>query len=345
MPKKITNQLNIIERVDKLLAQSESEVDELLATRLKEILSTLSVMYNKFVIDDKTSYTDLNKYNRLSKELERISEQMNEDYKQIVKMIEHSTQRIYIEKYLMMAYLFEVYQSTDEENIGVHGFSIPSEEVVAAALVNPIEFLTLPNVFKQHRNEIIRKLHIEIASSLLSGEGFDKMAQRIEKAIGFSRNKARTVARTEGSRAMAMADRATEEELKKYAKVQKVWLASLDHKTRTAHRKLDGQRAKDSLFHYKGLKAPGPCQWHVASMDINCRCTVIYLVNGQFPSVRRGRDYTDKTYQGRLQERIEMHIQSGDTYAQAYKKADKEVLPPSTTMPYVTFDDWRKKYS
>ncbi|MEG0380396.1 MAG: phage head morphogenesis protein, partial [Kurthia sp.] len=69
MAKKIYNQLDIIERVDKMIAQSESEVDELLSKRLREILESLNMMYNKFVVDDKSSYTDLNKYNRLSKEL------------------------------------------------------------------------------------------------------------------------------------------------------------------------------------------------------------------------------------------------------------------------------------
>lgn len=340
MAKQIHNQLDIIERVDRMIAESESEVEELLSKRLREILESLSTMYNKFVVDDKTSYTDLNKYNRLSKELERISQQLNEDYKAIVKMIEYSNERIYVEQYLMMAYLFEVYQSTED------GFSLPTEDTVAAALVNPIEFLRLPNVLKEHRNEIIRKLHIEISSSLLAGEGYWKMAKRIEKAVGFSQYKARAVARTEGGRARSLSDQAVTEEMKKYADIDDVWLSSLDHKVRTAHRKLDGQIAdKDGYFHYKGLKAKGPHLWNVAKMDINCRCVKLKLVNGQLPSVRRGRDYKDDKYQQKLADRIDMYMEDGYTYAQAYKMADKEVLPPSTTMPYTTYDEWRKRYS
>lgn len=340
MSKQIRNQLDIIERVDKMIEQSESEVEELLSKRLREILESLSVMYNKFVVDDKTSYTDLNKYNRLSKELERIANQLNEDYKAIVKMIEYSNERIYVEQYLMMAYLFEVYQSTED------GFSLPTEDTVAAALVNPIEFLRLPNVLKEHRNEIIRKLHIEISSSLLAGEGYWKMAKRIEKAVGFSQYKARAVARTECGRARSLSDQAVTEEMKKYADIDDVWLSSLDHKVRTAHRKLDGQIAdKDGYFHYKLWKAKGPHLWNVAKMDINCRCVKLKLVNGQLPSVRRGRDYKDDKYQQKLADCIDLYMEEGYTYAQAYKKADKEILPPSTTMPFIGYDDWRRKYS
>lgn len=335
MMPKIHNQLDIIERIDKLIAQSESDVDKLMAKRLQEILNTLNTMYTKFVVKDETSYTDLNKYNRLSKELERIAEQLNQDYRTIVKMIEVSNERIYIEEILMTAYLFEVYQSTET------GFSLPTSETIAATLTNPVEFLTLPKVFEHHRNELIRKLNIEISSSLMQGEGYWKMAERIEKAVGFSKHKARTVARTEGGRARSIADDAVTEEMKKYAEIDDMWLSTLDTSTRHAHRKLDGQKAdKDGYFHHKGMKAKGPHRWNVASMDINCRCVKLKLINGQLPAVRRGRDYRDADYQQRLANKIDSYMENGDTYAQAYKKANKRVLPPSKVVPFVTYEEW-----
>lgn len=337
MPKKITNQLDIIERVDALIAHSESIVNELLAKRLKEILQTLNNMYSKFVESDETSYTDLNKYNRLSKELERIGNQLNEDYKQIVKDITASTQNIYVEQFLMSAYLFQVYQGTED------GFGIPSEEVIAAALINPVEYLRLPKVFEAQRDQTIRRINIEISSSLLAGEGYWKMAERLEKTFSFSQSKARTVARTEGGRAREIADQAVIEEMRKYSEIQLAWLATLDVDTRHSHRKLDGQKAdKDGYFHYKGMTATGPHMWGVANMDINCRCVKIKLINGQLPAVRRGRDYSDATYQQRLADKIDEYMTSGDTYAQAYKKAFKRIKPPNMTTPFVTYEEWRR---
>ncbi|WP_010305385.1 phage minor head protein [Kurthia senegalensis] len=334
----IHNQLDIIEQIDKFIARSESEIEELFAKRLKEILATLSNMYNKFVTSDETSYTDLNKYNRLSKELERIATALNNDYKQVVKMVEVSQQRIYVEQYLMMMYLFEVYQSTET------GFSLPNAETIAIALKNPIEFLGLVPTLEQHRNEVIRKLNIEITSSLMSGEGYWKMAERIEKAVGFSKHKARTVARTEGGRARSIADEAVTEEMKKYADIDDMWLSTLDTSTRHAHRELDGQKSDDEgYFHYKTMKARAPHLWNVASMDINCRCVKLKLINGQLPSVRRGRDYRDPGYQQRLADKIAEHMANGDTYAQAYKKANKRVIAPSVVVPFITYEDWVDK--
>lgn len=334
------DQLEIHKAIEKLIAEAETEVEELLAKRLESILSDLNKLYAKFVTSDESSYTDLNKYNRLSKELERIAQQLNEDYRKIVKMIEYSNQRIYVENYLMLAYLFEVYQSTEM------GFSIPSEDVVAAALINPIEFLTLPKILENHRNEIIRKLHIEISQSLLSGEGYWKMAKRIENAVGFSQKKARLVARTEGGRAMALADDFVTEQASKYCNITKVWLSALDHRVRISHRKLDGKESdKNGFFHYNGMKSTGPHMWGVAKMDINCRCVTIKKINGQIPSVRRGRDYRDDEYQEKLANKIdELMADEGMTYAQALNQAIKVVQPPSKNIPYQTYEEWKKKY-
>lgn len=338
MPKQIHNQLDIIKSLDELIAQSEREVDELLGKRLKEILATLSNMYSKFVASDESSYADLNKYNRLAKELERIAQQLNEDYKQIVKQIEMSQQRIYVEQYLMAAYLFQVYQGTED------GFTLPSEDVIAAALANPIELLRLPKILEVHRNETIRKIQIEISQSLLAGEGYFKMAKRLENAIGISQNKARTVARTEGARAMSISDEAVTEEMRKYADIECVWLSTLDTRTRHEHRKLDGQKADaDGYFHFKGMKAKGPTMWGVAKMDINCRCVKIKLIDGQLPAVRRGRDYKDEGYQKRLKAQILAYMDEGITYAAAYMEADKRTTPPNKVISFITYAEWENK--
>ncbi len=333
--KQITNQLDIINRIDAMIAKTESIVDELLAARLKEILATINEMYGNFVESDETSYTELNKYNRLSKELERISNQLNDDYKKIVKEITESNQHIYVEQFLMSAYLFQMYQGTED------GFSLPSEDVIAAALINPLELLQLPKVLEMNRDQTIRNINLEISQSLLRGEGYWKMAERLKQTMKISRSKARTIARTEGGRAMSIADEAVTEEMRKYAEIECIWLSTLDTRTRHAHRDLDGQKAdKDGYFHYKGMKAKGPHMWHIAHMDINCRCVKIKLVNGQLPAVRSGRDYKDAGYQKRLKAQILAYMKQGMTYAQAYKKANNMILPPNKIIKFITFEEY-----
>ncbi|KKB34636.1 Phage minor capsid protein [Bacillus thermotolerans] len=335
------NQLDIVEKLDKLLAKTESVIEEVFARRLKELHAQIGSMYRKYEKNGELSYTELNKYNRLQKEFEVISKMFNDDYKQLVREINQSLQAQYVENYLMHAYLFQVGLSTEM------GFSMPKLDTVKQAITNPVDKLTLPSVMTEHRNEIIRKINIEISQSLIAGEGYTDMAKRIESAVNFSRKKAMLVARTESGRVRSLSDEAVEKQVSKHADMRGVWASSLDLRVRESHRKLDGQKTdKDGYFHYQGMKAKGPHLWGKADMDINCRCVKLWLVNGMLPEYRRGRDYMDPGYQKKLAERVDkLMADEGITYVQALKKAQKAIKPPSRSFKYVTYEEWKKGYA
>ncbi|QOV10930.1 phage minor head protein [Viridibacillus arvi] len=335
------DQLEINDQLDKIMAQTESDIEKLFAKRLKSILAQMSTMYFKLSHKgQEPSWTDVNKYNRFQQEMKRIAQQLDGDYRKLILEITKSHQTLYVEKYLMMAYLFSM--SNAEEL----GFQIPSESMIQTALINPVEYLTIPKIFEFHRRELIRKLNIEIAQSLQQGLGYSDLAYRIQQVMGFSRKKAILVARTEGGRVRSTADLQIEEDIRGKVNLDKAWMSSLDLRVRSSHRKLDGQKADaEGYFHHLGLKAKGPHMWGVANMDIQCRCTVIYLVEGKYPEYRRGRDYMDVGYQRKLANRIEKYMADEDlTYKQALKKARKELQPPSTVIPFVNYKDWKREF-
>lgn len=334
------NQQEINKILDELEKKAEKDIEVVFNKRIKAILDQMLQMHRKFGKNGEATWTDVNKYNRFTQEMKLIAQELNVDYKAIIKLIRASEERLYIERYLMMAYLLE--QSTGEEM----GFQIPSIEVIQAAIDNPVEFLTLPKIFEAHRNDIIRRLNIEIAQSLQAGESYTEMAHRIENALGWSKKKAILVARTEGGRVRSLADLAIEEQASKTVRLTKVWMSSLDTRVRKSHRRLDGQKAdKDGYYHYGKWKSKGPRLWGIASMDIQCRCHSIYLVNGKLPEYRRGKDYMDDMYQKKLAARIDAYMEDlGLTYRQAFNKAYKEVKPPSVTIPYVSYNVWRKEF-
>ena len=335
------NQQEINRILDELESKAEKDIEIVFNKRLKSILAQMLEMHRKFGKNGEATWTDVNKYNRFNQEMKLIAQQLNADYKEIIELLRASEEVLYIERYFMMAYLLE--QSTATEM----GFTIPSVEVIQAALANPVEFLTLPKIFEAHRNDIIRRLNIEIAQSLQVGESYTDMAIRIEKAMGWTRKKAVLVARTEGGRVRSQADLAIEEQASKTARLTKVWMSSLDTRVRKSHRKLDGQKAdEDGYYHYGAWKSKAPRLWGIASMDIQCRCHTIYMVNGKLPEYRRGRDYMDDTYQKQLAARIDAYMSDlGLTYKQAFNKAYKQVKPPSVTVPFISYEDWKKKFS
>ncbi|AYC28716.1 phage minor head protein [Paenisporosarcina cavernae] len=337
------NQLEIEELLNKSLAKAESDIEKVFNKRLKTILFQVSEMFRKFERNGELSFTELNKYNRYQKEMKLISDLLTEHYRDLVKIIQEQNEYQYVSKYLMTAYIIE--QSvTPAPNMG---FSIPSSETIKSVLLNPIAELTLPKVLEAHRNEIVRKINIEIAQGLIAGEGYTDIAKRIERQVGFSSKKARLVARTEAGRSRSIAAEKVFDQATKHATMTKVWASMLDSRVRMSHRKLDADEAdKDGYFHYKTWKSKGPRLWGIAEMDIQCRCVVIMKVNGQLPEYRRERDYMDSEYQRKLANRIDdLMANEALTYIQALKRAKKQIQPPSRVIPYISYEEWSKKLS
>ncbi|MES1921855.1 hypothetical protein MHBO_003390, partial [Bonamia ostreae] len=63
----------------------------------------------------------------------------------------------------------------------------------------------------------------------------------------------------------------------------KVWVASLDERTRSSHRALDGKKVKPNenfTSPVTGASGPGPGMMGTAADDINCRCRTITEFEG-----------------------------------------------------------------
>src|SRR5690606_23595185 len=78
--------------------------------------------------------------------------------------------------------------------------------------------------------------------------------------------------------------------------LKKVWVSTLDSKTRDRHRSLDGQKVDvDQPFKSGGATAMYPGGFGIASQDVNCRCTFISVLDGFEPTVRAARGEDGKT--------------------------------------------------
>ena len=54
----------------------------------------------------------------------------------------------------------------------------------------------------------------------------------------------------------------------------------------------------------------------------------------------------DDTYQKKLTTRIDSNMEDmGLTYKQAFAIAYKEVQPPSVTVPFISYENWRNQFS
>lgn len=289
---KITNQHDIDGYIDRKIMTAEKEIEILFANRLKEIKQELADMFSKYQSDDVyVTWTEFNKYNRLNKELERIGQMLTQDYREVTKIIKQSQQNVYIEKYLMSLYLYEMASQTSMD------FDVPTQAIIQKAIEQPVDLIKLVPTLERHRNNVLKKIRIEITKGIVNGKGYTHIAKALRDDLGMSKAQAQRVARTEAGRAMSQAglDSAKVAKDNGLTGMKKRWLATKDNRTRDTHRHLDGKAIDiDDNFHSSSCVGQAPKLFvGVASAkeNINCRCKLLYYFDeDELPSVTRTKD-------------------------------------------------------
>ncbi|MDU3887441.1 MAG: phage minor head protein [Veillonella sp.] len=288
---KITNQNDINNYIDKLVNQAEKEIEILFAKRLKEIKQIIANMYEKYDRDEpQVTWTEFNKYNRLNKELNRIGQMLSQDYREVAKAIKQSQQNVYIEKYMMSLFLYEVASQTSMN------FDIPTAQTIQTAIEQPIEFIKLVPTLQKHRDDTLKRIRTHITLGIMSGEGYSKIAKALRDDLGMAKAQSVRVARTETGRALSQAGLDSAMVAKDNGlDMKKRWYATKDTRTRDTHRHLDGQTVSiDENFHSSGCVGPAPKLFvGVASAkeNINCRCKLLYYIDkDELPTTMRTKE-------------------------------------------------------
>lgn len=288
---KITNQNDIDNYIDKLVNQAEKEIEILFAKRLKEIKQIIANMYEKYDRDEpQVTWTEFNKYNRLNKELNRIGQMLSQDYREVAKAIKQSQQNVYIEKYMMSLFLYEVASQTSMN------FDIPTSQTIQTAIEQPVEFIKLVPTLQKHRDDTLKRIRMHITQGIMSGEGYSKIAKALRDDLGMSKAQSVRVARTETGRALSQAGLDSAMVAKENGlDMKKRWYATKDTRTRDTHRHLDGTSVDiEDNFHSSGCVGPAPKLFvGVASAkeNINCRCKLLYYIDeDELPTTMRTKE-------------------------------------------------------
>jgi hypothetical protein len=130
----------------------------------------------------------------------------------------------------------------------------------------------------------------QLQAGITQGESIPAMAERVEEQLlaggaDVWQGRATTIARTEALSAYNggtdQAMRVMSEELG--LELEKVWLASMDTRTRDTHFEADGQRAPlTGSFVVGGFSCLMPGDESLpAALRVNCRCSVLYVEPGE----------------------------------------------------------------
>ena len=122
-----------------------------------------------------------------------------------------------------------------------------------------------------------RYIEKAITRDLALGLSVDEIAINIGKIAAFAPGRAMRIARTESARAVnASTNQAFRQAYAEGIDLKKQWLSSRDDKVREAHRILDAQITDvDGVFRVEGEEAESIGDFGAASLDVNCRCTIL----------------------------------------------------------------------
>ena len=176
------------------------------------------------------------------------------------------------------------------------------------------------------------KVRAELSRSVANGSSWNEVAVKIAKGMNNPFDKAYKnallIARTEGHRVQQSASLdACHVAKSKGADIVKQWDATLDGKTRSEHRKADGQiRELDEPFDVWGEKMDAPAIGGSARNVCNCRCQLL----------QRARWALDESELKVLQERAEFFGLDKTEEFEEYKKKYLEALnDPYASMTFL----------
>ena len=156
-------------------------------------------------------------------------------------------------------------------------FPIDQEKMVRAIIHDTKLSTNLYTKLGQDIGELKKQIRSVVSRGIAANESYDVISRNIRINGDVYRNKAFRIARTEGHRITQEATYDSQVEAKAHgADIVKQWDATLDKRTRRAHAELDGKIIDvDESFSYNGHEALYPGGFGVASLDINCRCTLL----------------------------------------------------------------------
>ncbi len=276
--------------VDKLTPQLEKQIAKEYAGALKEIRATMAEFYAKYPM----TYQEMSKYKRMEKLQGELKVIVNNLNRRLERDVGNGLEDIYTHSHNILGYALENNYSFD--------YAMPPQRAIVEAINNPIMGQTVTNALRDNRDYMARQINQTITRGLIRGDSYRDMARELRGTMESNLNRnALRIVRTEAHKVQSIAQQDSYDYAESLGiKGKKVWVASLDSRTRDDHAMMDGVEAdEDGIFTFPdGVTTEGPGLSGEPHQDINCRCTTIFIID-DMPELRREkggiREY--RTYQ------------------------------------------------
>lgn len=266
--------------LDRKVKGYEKELQKNYQASLKKIRAELAELYAK----SSGNYADAVKYNRLSSLEKQIAQEIKALTGKTTKTIADSMSGTFEEARLREMFVIE------KDIKATADFTMMNKSQIKEAVKNPYDRIGFVQRNKDNADVLVRQIREEITQGLIQGKSFQDTARSLKNRMEIGGGKALTIVRTETKKARGIAKQSTQEEaLEMGVKIKKQWLGTIDDKTRDSHASIDGTTIDlDEQFDVDGemMDHPGDPAGSAENV-INCRCTILSVIEGYEPTSRR----------------------------------------------------------
>jgi len=268
---------SIDKRIDKLIKILEHETQVEYLSRRKAVLDAVRGIWDAAAIATPgksatvgnvlyVSKAEAYKFGRMEKFEKLIAEQARISAVNDIANLQRTGVKIYTTQYNGYAWAYS------------QGYSLPitggaDTTLVASALYSDFSGRVFTDTVRKNLGAYADNIIASVTHGLNQGESFSKIAKSLTEVTDRAYSNALRVARTEGGRIQSQAYLDGLGLLDEIGvEYEKMWMASIDDKTREDHISMDGKMAdKDGIFHLpSGATGPAPRETGNASDDINC---------------------------------------------------------------------------
>ena len=289
------------------IAGKAKDIERIYQATLNDIRSEMSTVYASFLnkVDGEDYYNELIKFNRLEKLEATIVKTYNSHYAGISANIKQSSKLAVSNTFYRSQYQVNWVKPYDFVvlNPKIAEFSVTRSADLLKEIINPenehiINAITpksgktLKQILKSNRLTELARVLDTVNNGLLRGDSFQNMAKSLKNTFEGNLNNSLRVVRTEGHRNMETGRFLQWEEAKEAGidGVREI-ISTLDNRTRKQSGTVDGLKDTGKGFRYPGgVTVFIPGNSGRAAWDINDRESVLELVDGVGPTVRRGRN-------------------------------------------------------
>ena len=267
------NEATSYSRIDREVRRYEARIAAEYKIALDKTRIKLAAIYEKYTVAGELTYGQMTKYGRLAKLEKDLMEHFTASNIPVKNMLKHLPEAMIGQAYKEFAYQFDNGLGTR-----LSWGTIPTK-AVADVINNPLDLIARDSLEIRQRSRIKTAL----AQGFLQGQGYPEMAASIKEVYGKTTYEAMRVARTEGQRAAAAAQRAVYDKAESLGIETALYWDAItgDGRTRAHHSTENETKAQEHegtlMFFYKptGQWVTGPMASNLPAGDvINCRCRI-----------------------------------------------------------------------